>query len=471
MPRNSSSESSILSLSEARTFGALVGSLLLLGASFILLVLAPQILARFQTASETVPSGGFLPIAAASGIALGGGAAMIAVMARLVRDIEIRPYACLAPVLAVFTGYVMWGLRAQLPLGSVSTEYVGVFALGVSVAGGSLIAQRSGGTRAIGWSLALFAPLALVGLVWASDGQANLGAVLSGMTPQVKMYLALLLGTALALGALGEGARALARRAAADRFVVPGGGPSYDLPPTSSRSPAAASYGHSAPIDEERLFDPPRQQRAEPEPLQYQPPPMRFDIPAERPAPRVNVWEFEDEELTVPKRRVPWVTTLLLLALTGGAGGAFYYGVYMPKQQKEQAAVQALEARQAEVEAANAKEAAQQRAAESKEAAARLEAAIAAPGPAAEARDKAPATGATIEHKSAAAAIEEKKPAVPAAVAAKATAAPAVNKPAAAGSAGKRAAPARQPSDAEKRGGSGSALSEGKANNDPIYGL
>jgi hypothetical protein len=454
-----------MSLSEARTFGALVGSLLLLGASFVLLVLAPQLLARFHTASETVPSGGFLPIAAASGIALGGGAAMIAVMARLVRDIEIRPYACLAPVLAVFTGYVMWGLRAQLPLESVSTEYVGLFAIAVSVAGGALVAQR-GGARGIGWTLALFAPLVLLGLLWASSGESDVGAVISGLAPQVKMYLGLLIGTGLALGAIGEGARTLARRALGDRLVVPGGGS------LSYGGGASSSYGASAPIEEERLFDPPAQHRTEPEPQRYQPPPMRFDIPAERP-PRVNVWEFEDEELTVPKRRLPWVTLLLLLALASGAGGAFYYGVYMPKQQKEQAALQVLQAREEQLKAAGAQDAAQQRAVESKEAAERLEAAIANPGKPGTAAPAATDKAAPVEAKPVAPAAEAKKPALaaPAAKLVPAPAAKAAPAPVAKPAAAERAEPARKPGDATKVDAPGKGMDEGKGNNDPIYGL
>ena len=86
---------------------ALISSLLLLGASFTLLVLGPSLLARFQGSAESMPAGSYLNIAAASGIALGGGAAMIAVIARLVRDIELRPYVALSPVLAVFTGFVL----------------------------------------------------------------------------------------------------------------------------------------------------------------------------------------------------------------------------------------------------------------------------------------------------------------------------------------------------------------------------
>ena len=50
-----------MSLPRTAGWGAFGGLLLL---SAVLLVLAPQILARFHAASETVPSGGFLPIAA-----------------------------------------------------------------------------------------------------------------------------------------------------------------------------------------------------------------------------------------------------------------------------------------------------------------------------------------------------------------------------------------------------------------------
>jgi hypothetical protein len=270
------------------------------------------------------------------------------------------------------------------------------------------------------------------------------------------MYLGLLIGTGLALGAIGEGARTLARRAVGERLVVPGGGSlSY------SGGAASSSYGQSAPIDDERLFDMPAQHRVEPEPQRYQPPPMRFDIPAERP-PRVNVWDFEDDELTVPKRGLPWVTLLLLLALAGGAGGAFYYGVYMPKQQKEQAALQALQARQEQMKAADTQAEAQQRAAESKDAAARLEAAIANPGKPAAAAPAAADKAAAIDAKPVAPVAEAKKPAAPVPVA-KAAPAP-LAKPAPAEPGTKRAEPARK-SDAPK------GMDEGKGNNDPIYGL
>jgi hypothetical protein len=447
-----------MTFSEGRSRGALVGSLLLLGASFVLLVLAPQILARFQSASETMPSGGFLPIAAASGIALGGGAAMIAVMARLVRDIEVRPYACLAPVLAVFTGYVMWGLRAKLPLENVSTEYAGVFALAVSVAGGSLVAQRSGGARMIGWGLALFAPLALLGLLWASSGQVNLGTVVSSLTPQVKMYLGLLGGTALAMAVLGEGSRVLSRRAAADRLVVPGSTQNYGY-----------QNGH---IEDERLFDPPLN-RLEQEPPRYEPPPMRFDIKPTR-APRVNVWEFEDDDVAVPKRGFPWLTTLLILALAGGAGGAFYYGVYMPKQQKEQAALQVLQERQQQLKASQAQEEAQKRSQESQAAATRLQAILGGSAPAAGAKAAgAPAAEPAAAPAAKAAAPADKSALTPSASAPKQNATPTAVQAAP----GRAAVPAKRPEAArkavqqDKPAAPAKTRDDGESNSDPIYGL
>jgi hypothetical protein len=201
---------------------ALIGSLLLLGASFTLLVLGPTLLGRFQGGgTDSAGGGGYLNIAAASGIALGGGAAMIAVVARLVRDIELRPYAVLGPVLSVFTGFVLWGLRAELPWQGVQTEYLGVFALAVSVAGGALIAQRGSGTRPMGWLLAFFAPGLLLGMLWVTSGQANGLMAYNTLAQPVRMFMGVLAGAAFVLCLLGEVARVMRRRSGLDPDFMP----------------------------------------------------------------------------------------------------------------------------------------------------------------------------------------------------------------------------------------------------------
>jgi hypothetical protein len=364
----------------------LIGSLMLLGASFTLLVLGPTLLARFQGSAESMPAGNYLNIAAASGIALGGGAAMISVVARLVRDIELRPYAVLGPVLSVFTGFVLWGLRAELPLKDVQTEYVGVFALAVSVAGGALIAQRGTGTRPMGWLLAFFAPAVLVGMLWASSGQGHLDAALDTLAQPVRMFMSILGGAALVLCMLGEVARALRRqgRLAADFVAMPRSGTGYDTEDGGVRVLPTPKYGsqsgHEPGSLREAIGATGTDWRDRPIPgtdaylLQSQ----EFDQPKQY-TPKVSVWDFDDEPLTLPKKHYGLKVLFLLLVIVGGGGAALYYGSILPNQQKERAAHAVMQERQAQVKAAEHKEAEEKRAAEAKAAAARLEELLKAP--------------------------------------------------------------------------------------------
>jgi hypothetical protein len=431
------------------SMSALVGSLLLLAASVTLLVLGPTLLARFQGSADSMPAGNYLNIAAASGIALGGGAAMIAVISRLVRDLELRPYAGLAPVLAVFAGFVVWGLRAQLPLQGVSAEYVGLFALALSVAGGALIVQSGAMARMAGWALAFFAPVTLLLMLWGSSGQKDLGTALASFPQPTKVYLMLLGATGLTLAILGEVAGLLRRR----QLWKTADDEDQDEPVLSlgSARDGARSAGSSLPPLAPRLAPALRSSRpltgpaasAEPErilPTPHYTAQSTADLPntanlwrtgsasasakpqsasaaeydayllqsymgqqrnpgaasasvrsytTEGYTPKVSVWDFEDEPLTLPKKSYWWRVLLLLLVLVGGGGAALYYGVMLPKRQKEQAALQQLNQRKAEIQAAEEREAQAQRDADSKAAAERLEQMLNAPAPA-EAEQAAP---------------------------------------------------------------------------------
>jgi hypothetical protein len=398
--RNPSSESSTIVLDETRSRGALIGSFLLLAASFALLVLAPVLLARFQSASQTVPASSFLPIAAASGIALGGGAAMIAVVARLVRDIELRPYAGLAPVLAVFAGFVLWGLRAELPLAGVPTEYAGVFALMVSVAGGALIAQRAARTRVVGWAIAFFAPAVLLLLAWSGSGKAQLGDAIVSLSPPLKMFLGMSAASALVMAVLGEASRVFARNAVAGepRLSYPkdtqsfGYGRASEEPRFLSLSAAQRNAGaeqrSAAPLTSgyEKVLPTPKYGAVAPtsnyDAASYDAADYG-DVYTPDESSRVNVWELEDEQLTIPKRFAWWKVLLLVLLVGGGAAAATYYGMILPNRAKEQAAAEVLKEKQAQIAAESQREADLKRAIESKAAAARLEAMLAGPAAAA----------------------------------------------------------------------------------------
>ena len=375
----------------------LIGSLLLLAASFTLLVLGPTLPDRFQVGADTAPAGSYLNIAAASGIALGGGAAMIAVVARLVRDIELRPYAVLGPVLSVFTGFVLWGLRAELPLKGVQTEYLGVFALAVSVAGGALIAQRGAGTRAMGWLLAFFAPAVLLGVLWASSGQANGLMAYDTLAQPVRMFMGMLVGAAFVLCLLGEVARVLRLRSGFQPELMP-------LP--------RGRVGHQTEDGVEAVLPTPQygSQLREPGSLReaigrtgtdwrdrpspgtdaYRLQSQEFDQPREY-TPKVSVWDYHDDDLTLPSKHYGLKALVLLTLIVGGGGAAMYYGSILPNQQKERAAQAMLQQRAAQVKAAEQAEVQAKRAAEAKAAAARLEELLKAPAEANAAAAAAPA--------------------------------------------------------------------------------
>jgi hypothetical protein len=368
---------------------ALIGSLLLLGASFTLLVLGPSLLGRFQGSTDSAPGGGYLNIAAASGIALGGGAAMIAVVARLVRDIELRPYAVLGPVLSVFTGFVLWGLRAELPWKGVQTEYLGVFALAVSVAGGALIAQRGSGTRPMGWLLAFFAPAVLLGMLWANSGQANGLMAYNTLAQPVRMFMGVLAGAAFVLCLLGEVARALRMRSPFDPDFMPlprsrAGYQTEDgverVLPTPQygsqlREPGSLreAIGHSGTDWRDRPI--PSTDAA------YLLQSQEFDQPREY-TPKVSVWDYHDDNMTLPSKHYGLKALVLLVLIVGGGGAAMYYGSILPNQQKERAVQAALQQRAAQLKAAEQAEAEQKRADEAKAAAARLEELLKSPAPA-----------------------------------------------------------------------------------------
>jgi hypothetical protein len=121
-------------------------SLALLGLGYLLVLLEPVLAQRVEAWSgqpwSSAVAQRWLPAVSAGGLALGGSAALLFVLSRLLQDVARRPYACLAPVLAVFCGFLLCGLRAKLPLSGVASEHVGILALVLAVLGGALVQER-----------------------------------------------------------------------------------------------------------------------------------------------------------------------------------------------------------------------------------------------------------------------------------------------------------------------------------------
>lgn len=187
---------------QSRTY-ALVGSLLLLGLSYVLLLAAPVVSRQLRTFAGGHTNLGaiesWLPAACVSGLVLGGGAALMFVLVQIAREAERRPYVCLAPVLAAFSACVLIGLRAELPLQGVSAEHVAVFALAVSVAGGALVQDARLAAQLTGVLLTLLPPLSLIGVLWANSGKSDPAVAMWTLNAQARAFLTMLTVTSFGI--------------------------------------------------------------------------------------------------------------------------------------------------------------------------------------------------------------------------------------------------------------------------------
>jgi hypothetical protein len=181
-----------------------------LGTSYLLLLAAPLVSARLSGLAHEghwAALAHWIPAASGAGLALGGGAALLLVLARLSKDIRQHPYACVAPALAAFAACVLIGLGAKLPLGPC--EPLCVFALALSVMGGSLVEVAGAGSQIFGWSLTVAPSVSLVAAVWAASGQAQLSAAIWSLSATSRLFLAMLALSSVAMALLGMVARTL----------------------------------------------------------------------------------------------------------------------------------------------------------------------------------------------------------------------------------------------------------------------
>ncbi|HEY6881836.1 MAG TPA: hypothetical protein VI299_27600, partial [Polyangiales bacterium] len=161
---------------------------------------------------EVVHDAAGIPQPLAIGIALLGAAALIFVVARQVRDVELHPYASLAPVLAVFSGLILTGLRSQLPFPGTGGAQLGLAALSLALMGGALIGRAELGARVLGWALAVLPSLALLCALTAVRGDRDPVATLQLVDAPLRAYVALLAASSIALGLIGNFAHYLARK-------------------------------------------------------------------------------------------------------------------------------------------------------------------------------------------------------------------------------------------------------------------
>jgi hypothetical protein len=188
-------------------------ALLALGVGYLLLVAGPLWNARGSLSTwvrDLAAGAAGQPLAV--GLALLGAAALVFVIARLVHDLELHPYASLAPVLTVFSGLVLSSVRGQLPFPGVGGDQLGLAGLALALLGGALIGRQELGARLLGMALAALPTLSLLLALSALRGESDPLSMLRAVDPVTRAYLALLAVSSLALGLVGNFARRMVRR-------------------------------------------------------------------------------------------------------------------------------------------------------------------------------------------------------------------------------------------------------------------
>lgn len=183
-----------------------LGAAALVALGGALLAVAPAFTRRAQelvaSAQIAPPSAAWADTLLSCGAALGGGAALIFVLTQLSREVEKRPYACFAPVLAAFAACVAIAIQPSLPLPGVGAESIAVMVMSATCVGGGLLMASRLSAQLIGLALTLFPAFSLLLVVWAATGRSDPGVALWSLGARTLAYLGLLLLTAFAIAVI-----------------------------------------------------------------------------------------------------------------------------------------------------------------------------------------------------------------------------------------------------------------------------
>ena len=103
---------------------------MLSGVAFFLFAMSPDFVERFRLLSgvsdRTANAVLWLLPAVGAGIAFGGAALGLLTLVRLVRELQENPFAWLAPLLAVFSAFMISGVQFEMPITAVNKSHFAV---------------------------------------------------------------------------------------------------------------------------------------------------------------------------------------------------------------------------------------------------------------------------------------------------------------------------------------------------------
>jgi hypothetical protein len=133
---------------------------LLSGVAFFLFALSPALIERFRLLASMTDRTAtvlfWLLPAVAAGVACGGAALGVLTFVRLIRELEQNLFGWLAPLLAIFSAFMISGVPFELPGSAVNKIHFAVLSSFIFVGGGALILLPRWSYKALGIALSLF---------------------------------------------------------------------------------------------------------------------------------------------------------------------------------------------------------------------------------------------------------------------------------------------------------------------------
>lgn len=184
------------------TVTAIASALVGFGVAYLLLLTQPALAAKATAfvREELLPaSADWLAPITVAGFAIGASGLGIYALRGFVLGVRRAPYLSLAPLLAVLSGVVLLGGRAQLPVEGTNTIAFAVPALLLALGGGALLQARGRLLKLTGAALWL-TPMVLLGLAYLSRAQGVASAIV--LTPGEQLFVFMVGATWLALLAI-----------------------------------------------------------------------------------------------------------------------------------------------------------------------------------------------------------------------------------------------------------------------------
>lgn len=333
---------------------------LLSGVAFFLFALSPALIDRFRLLASMTDRTAtvlfWLLPAVAAGVACGGAALGVLTFVRLIRELEHNLFGWLAPLLAIFSAFMISGVPFELPGSTINKIHFAVLSSLIFVGGGALILLPRWSYKSLGIALSLF-PIEVFILGYALQ-YGGLQQAWNAANKNELYVLFMLTGTCAMILFIAFVVMQTRTRTQKAQRDTPESHLNYYADPNAAVQWAESEYGREEYDWQENQY------AAGPYNQQYVPSSQYYPVQYSEAVQQQYYPSLEQDDERMVKaltrrRHYPFVIGFTLLLIGGVAAGA-YFGWVKPRAERA-AAAQRLEKERAEKERAIAERLQQQK--------------------------------------------------------------------------------------------------------------